>query len=701
MTVRIPTKAPQDQLAAMADGLPHEATRGQCVRIWDTSTGAWHDPFAGWTVSWGARWSPDGVALAAFVFRPGGPPRLAVWNAHEMRARSLAPATAPFFTFSRPQWALGGRAIVCPTPVPALDQPAADDPQDWRGVRVLRSPNTPDTTAPLEHANLALVDLAGSVRTLASGWTVRGWRVSPAGNTVGCLRVERYATADHELYYALEVIDLLDGAVTTLAHGVCQQYGLEWSWSPDGRHLAYLHRPRRLPGSCWVVAADGATPPFRLADPGEATHTVNGSDQSDPYDAPRWLSPDVLICRRETGYTRWNLAGAAAHEIPAEEAGRGAWLQRFDDGRLATFGDERELGLVNHEDRTFTLTAIPVDGGPAESLGRYPGTVATGQLTLGASGCGRPGILLVEPPGGTWEIWLADATGARPFAALNPKVAAPHVSRRITIGHGASDLQAALFVPATPPPPSGYPLVVAVYGGARQAELADAFDPEQGMVATSMLTARGVAVLYPDLPITDIDPMRQFAPILTEAFTRLRAEPVYLDRVSIIGHSYGSYTALSLLVTMPDAFRSAVLTAPFVNPFASYGTLGPTGATTDGIWESGQGRLGGPPWSRTQAYVDNTPYLYLDRVKASVLIATGTQGLPGETAQAEQLFSGLRRLGRTTELRIYDGEGHTPTGWSPAAYRDFAEHALEWLCGPPHVDPRRSRGNVSSPSRPH
>jgi dipeptidyl aminopeptidase/acylaminoacyl peptidase len=93
-------------------------------------------------------------------------------------------------------------------------------------------------------------------------------------------------------------------------------------------------------------------------------------------------------------------------------------------------------------------------------------------------------------------------------------------------------------------------------------------------------------------------------------------------RIAVIGNSYGSYTALSLLVTMPNTFSATAISA---------------------------------------------------------FIGVGTHGFPGEQAQAEQLFAGLRRLDRTAELRRYDGEGHSPSTWSPAAYTDFAERLLSWI----------------------
>jgi predicted peptidase len=84
--------------------------------------------------------------------------------------------------------------------------------------------------------------------------------------------------------------------------------------------------------------------------------------------------------------------------------------------------------------------------------------------------------------------------------------------------------------------------------------------------------------MFPDLPISDHDPMRQFAPLLRSALDHLPHHLVDPSRIAIIGNSYGSYTALSLLVTMPGTFSAAAISAPLANPLASYAALRSDGA---------------------------------------------------------------------------------------------------------------------------
>jgi dipeptidyl aminopeptidase/acylaminoacyl peptidase len=239
-----------------------------------------------------------------------------------------------------------------------------------------------------------------------------------------------------------------------------------------------------------------------------------------------------------------------------------------------------------------------------------------------------------------------------------------------------------MLIPHGTAPEAGWPLVVNVYGGSRVSTLVDDYDPQNGILHSSLLTSRGWAVIFPDLPISEHDPMTQFAPLLRSALDNLPRDLVDPSRIAVIGNSYGSYTALSLLVTMPNTFSAAAISAPLANPLASYAALRSDGISLDGYWENEQGRMGDPPWVNPQTWVDNSPFLHLDQIDAPLLIGVGTYGFPGEQAQAEQLFAGLRRLSRTAELRRYDGEGHSPSTWSPAAYTDFAKRLLTWIGAP-------------------
>lgn len=659
------------------EGLPAEAALGLRVRVWRAGDGSWFDPFAAWTTSWGAWWSPDGQLLAGFVHRGHQAPSVAVWDSADGEVRDLDVPGGPFFTFERPQWVLGGAGLVVESRTEAVDSTPADPEEQEPLVSVLRSDDEPLTTVTLDSSDLTLIELSGRRRVLVRDWTVRSWRASPEGDRIGCLRFTHLATAEHQIYFDLDVIHLHTGEIVAPARRICQSYGLGWSWSPDGAQIAYLVTRRHQNDELWVAAADGTSPPRLLTDGNGLWPPRGVSDTRGDFQAPRWLDRDTVIWHREGfGFVTVSLSTDEVVVTPTPPGHQEQWLHDVDDHVLSVSADG-SFSSVRAGAGEFQLDQVKPRTGERITLARHDGSVSTSQLQVG--GWPDGGAFLVRSASQPGEVWLAEHDEVRRLAELNPGLSPVHTTRRLSWTLQDEQLAAGLLVPLGPTPANGWPLVISVYGGGRISTMVDEYDPDNGILNASLLTSRGWAVMFPDLPISDRDPMGQFAAMVRSGLDNVPDGLVDPRRVAIIGNSYGSYTVLSLLVTMPATFIAAAISAPLVNPLASYGALTSDGVAYDGFWEGGQGRMGAPPWVNPQTWVDNTPFLHLDHVDTPLLIGVGAHGWPGEQAQAEQLFAGLRRLNRTTELRRYHGEGHPPSSWSPAAYSDFAQRILAWI----------------------
>jgi dipeptidyl aminopeptidase/acylaminoacyl peptidase len=140
-----------------------------------------------------------------------------------------------------------------------------------------------------------------------------------------------------------------------------------------------------------------------------------------------------------------------------------------------------------------------------------------------------------------------------------------------------------------------------------------------------------------------------------------------------MGHSYGGYSVVAL-ITRTVRFRAALASTPWgINMTSIY-------KDHIGWCETGQARLNGTPWDQRDAYIENSPFFYLDRVTTPLLLVCGT-GDPAAVEQAEETFAALRRLGRRVELRLYEGEGHGPSGWSSEALSDMWTRGIEWFHG--------------------
>lgn len=221
--------------------------------------------------------------------------------------------------------------------------------------------------------------------------------------------------------------------------------------------------------------------------------------------------------------------------------------------------------------------------------------------------------------------------------------------------------------------------LVEVYGGSMDSERLHTFNGGEGVIHPQLLAASGYAVLYPDMPLEDQEPLRQLPGLVLPAVQRLielgLADP---ERIGVLGNSYGGYCTLGLLV-QTDRFRAAVANAGFYDLPSVYVTMEVDGTSRWLGWaESGQGRMGGSLWERRAAYIENSPLFFLDRVTTPVLL---TCGLEDEVppAQSAGAYMALKRLGKRVELRQYVGEGHWTGMWSDRSYRDIYARVLRWF----------------------
>src|SRR5260370_902615 len=130
-----------------------------------------------------------------------------------------------------------------------------------------------------------------------------------------------------------------------------------------------------------------------------------------------------------------------------------------------------------------------------------------------------------------------------------------------------------------------------------------------------------------------------------------------------MGYSYGGYSTLGLVV-QTTRFKAAVVRAGLADLISAYGVMDKSGLSWVTGWvETGQGRMVGTPWQFRDRYIENSPIFYLDRVQTPVLIVHGElDAVPYQ--QAEEVFVGLRRLGKEVVYAKYGGEGHAESTWS-------------------------------------
>jgi dipeptidyl aminopeptidase/acylaminoacyl peptidase len=284
------------------------------------------------------------------------------------------------------------------------------------------------------------------------------------------------------------------------------------------------------------------------------------------------------------------------------------------------------------------------------------------------------------------DMWISDSDFRAPrrLTHLNRQFDKYRMGRARLIDWLSEDgekLQGALLLPSDYEEGKHYPLVVWVLGGE---SLSDHFDhfglSYRGPFNMQLLGTRGYAVLLPDSVLHLGTPMVDVAKTVLGGVNKVIdmgiADP---DRLGVMGHSYGGYNVLALLV-QTGRFKAAAEVDGYANLVGNYGIMNKDGrAFGTSVMERGQGLMGGPPWEFPNRYVENSPIFYLDRVQTPLLIVQGAKDETVPSFLADEIFVGLRRLGKEIEYAKYDGEDHSPLYWTYGNQVDFCNRMIWWF----------------------
>jgi dipeptidyl aminopeptidase/acylaminoacyl peptidase len=138
------------------------------------------------------------------------------------------------------------------------------------------------------------------------------------------------------------------------------------------------------------------------------------------------------------------------------------------------------------------------------------------------------------------------------------------------------------------------------------------------------------------------------------------------DRLGVGGWSYGGILT-DHVISKTTRFKAAVSGASEFNYLANYGT--------DHYQRQWEAELG-LPWQNTALWIKLSPFYRLDKIVTPTLVIGGDLDMNVPILGGQQLYQGLRRLGRETELVIYPGENHSIR--RPSFQQDRFERYIAW-----------------------
>jgi len=453
-------------------------------------------------------------------------------------------------------------------------------------------------------------------------------------------------------------------------------------WSPDGTLIAFSANRTDNPDAndnsdIFVVEPrSGAKPRVLTTSPGADTSPVFSPDGKsvaylaggDPKDI--WYATNSVAIVPVAGGTPKTLTSGLDRNVsrPQFTPDGSKVLFLLEDGgnshlaRVATSGGTIEQILAGERD----VTAFDV-------------AKQTGDIAFLDSQPQKPG-----------EISLIPASPRGPVSAVPPqlthvndeflaKIALGPVERFKAKSPDGTMIDAYLTRPpfdsaqGTPNAPGGkLPTILRIHGGP-VSQYSTAFNLEW-----QMLAAQGFAVVAAN-PRGSSGYGREFSraiwadwgnkdydDVMAAVDTAISMGVADPDRLGVGGWSYGGILT-DHVISKTTRFKAAVSGASEFNYLANYGT--------DHYQRQWEAELG-LPWQNAQAWMRISPFFRLDKIVTPTLVMGGDADMNVPILGGEQLYQGLKRLGRETELVVYPGETHSIR--RPSFQKDRFERYSAW-----------------------
>jgi dipeptidyl aminopeptidase/acylaminoacyl peptidase len=673
--------------------------------------------------TWSPAWSPDSRYLAFFSDR-SGTATLWLWDTATQRQRQLSKAIVHSYIRELPAWSPDSKTVlykIIPSDMTLLQvlklnpfyPRARSEPANAEHANVSvykfapsmptassESTNNSSTSEMIDRlvlSDLALVDVAtGKLHRIAKHVHPWPWYAfSPDGTKVAYTQVTAEVSNSARNVSDLDVIWLASGRQKALVQHIVTNFtGGGASWSPDSSRIAYI--VANIGGSersstLWVLSV--GTGAIRKV---SGSFDFSSSSYSDldrlEQLAPLWDANGAYFY--SINDVRGTLLKVAADGTGAADiAIPGNWLLATlaaANGRRYWSPDGgRSMLLQLRNTTTHSITFCRFDLGTNQCSAMLDDRK---NITLGLGPANElPEALLpyvASDASNPKNVWVTDGgfTFVRQVSKANPEIAAAKLGKLKTVEWNSlagEHLSGGLLLPANYEEGKRYPLVVAVYGGARGATDTNVFGLYLSGVGgggfnMQVLASRGFAVLYPEIPIhrERHSPMQDVYQAVIPAIDRV-IELGIADsgKVAVMGQSFGGYNTIGL-ITQTNRFAAAVATSPaWPNLFEGYATFKDGVSMGIGIIEEAQINMGCHPWECRDRYLENSPFFFLDRVTTPLLMERGTDD--ELSVQNGEIFVGLRRLGKEVTSLEYAHEGHILE--TPANIVDFWERTLEFL----------------------
>lgn len=246
-------------------------------------------------------------------------------------------------------------------------------------------------------------------------------------------------------------------------------------------------------------------------------------------------------------------------------------------------------------------------------------------------------------------------------------------------GVNNEDLQASLFLPADFDPQKKYPVVLWIYE--KQQEFTDkylvpTFKNTRGFNARLLLES-GYLVLLPDINYDSRGSALSALYCINNVLDKLKkVENVDMGTIALMGQSLGGFET-NFIATHSDRFAAFISGAGASDIIHMANSFNYNFKSPDYYrFERGPFKIRASFEENKQKYFDNNPLYHVSKVRAPMLLWSGSEDKNVDQEETRTFFSALRKYRKTVVALFYSGEGHSLAQYN--AQKDLTLRMLDW-----------------------